>query len=327
MMMEPDAIVFDKVSKTYTNNLKPAVCETSLKVKKGVFVTVVGASGCGKTTLLTMINRIQEPSTGHIMIQGKDIKTMPKTCLRRQIGYVIQQIGLFPHMTVEKNIAIVPEILGWDKQKKDRRIDFLLELVALPPKEFRKRYPRQLSGGQQQRVGLARAMAGDPEIMLMDEPFGAIDAITRLSLQDELLCIQKKLHKTILFVTHDIDEALKLGDKIIIMNEGKVLQYDTPLNMILSPANDFVRNLVNSEDVIQRLSLMKAEQAMIGIEGKIDARELRVSSQENLKNVLICILRSERDSVIVEDDSEKPVGRIWLNQLKMNKVEEMALAL
>ena len=189
--MKHYSIVFDKVTKIFPKASRPSVNEASLRIEEGSFVTILGASGCGKTTLLKMVNRLYEPTSGRIFVQGEDVSRMQVTRLRRKIGYVIQQVGLFPHMTIEENIATVPRILGWDKKRIDERIDELLELVHLPPGEFRKRYPRQLSGGQQQRVGLARAMAGDPAIMLMDEPFGAIDAITRASLQDELIHIQK----------------------------------------------------------------------------------------------------------------------------------------
>jgi osmoprotectant transport system ATP-binding protein len=311
------AISFDRVTKTFPKAARPAVYETTLHIEEGSFVTIVGASGCGKTTLLKMINRIYEPSSGRIFVMGQDISKVSVTQLRRKIGYVIQQVGLFPHMTVEENIATVPKILGWDKKKIKERIEFLLELVHLPPRDFCKRYPRQLSGGQQQRVGLARAMAGDPAIMLMDEPFGAIDAITRSSLQEEIIHIQKKLHKTILFVTHDVEEAIKLGDKVIVMNEGKIQQYDTPLNIILNPANEFVSRPVHSKDVIQRLSLMKAESVMSPVKGEIHPKERRVLKEDNLKTVLNLILQSEVDSVIVEDDQQTPIGRITLSQLKI----------
>lgn len=189
--MSGSIIEFQQVSKTFPNAKRPAVYETDLKIEEGTFVTILGTSGSGKTTLLKMVNRIHEPSTGNIFVQGENTSKVSVTELRRKIGYVIQQIGLFPHMTIEENIATVPKILKWDPKKISERIDFLLELVHLPPNEYRKRYPRQLSGGQQQRVGIARAMASDPEILLMDEPFGAIDAITRSKLQDELISIQK----------------------------------------------------------------------------------------------------------------------------------------
>jgi len=251
--MKNNYITFEKVSKTFNKSNKPSVYETSLSIEKGNFITILGASGSGKTTLLKMVNRIYEPTSGKILINNENIKNIPVNKLRRSIGYVIQQIGLFQHMTIEQNIGIVPQILKWDHGKINERINYLLELVELSPGEFRKRYPGQLSGGQQQRVGLARAMAGDPGIMLMDEPFGAIDSITRNNLQNELLKIQKKLNKTILFVTHDVNESLKLGDKVIIMNQGRVQQYDTPYNITLDPANEFVSSLINAEDIVSKL--------------------------------------------------------------------------
>lgn len=309
-------IVFDKVTKQFPKAPKPSVYETSLKIEEGSFVTILGASGCGKTTLLKMVNRIHEPTSGQIFVQGTDITKLPVTELRRKIGYVIQQIGLFPHMTIEENIATVPKILGWDTKRIDERIDELLELVHMPPADFRKRYPRQLSGGQQQRVGLARAMAGDPSIMLMDEPFGAIDAITRTSLQDEMIQIQRKLHKTILFVTHDIEEALKLGDKIVIMNQGVIQQYDTPLNIVTRPANEFVSKLVHSEDVLQHLGLMKAEHVMAPISSVTAEPGITVGRDENLKTVLMHILGGQFDTVTVVDDNRTPVGHIALQELK-----------
>lgn len=316
--MDPYAISFDRVTKTFPKAPRPAVDETTLHIEEGRFVTILGASGSGKTTLLKMINRLYEPTSGRIFVMGQDIRKVCVTQLRRNIGYVIQQVGLFPHMTVEENIATVPKILRWNRKKIKERIEFLLELVNLPPGDFCNRYPRQLSGGQQQRVGLARAMAGDPAIMLMDEPFGAIDAITRASLQEEIIRIQKTLRKTVLFVTHDVDEAMKLGEKVIVMNEGKIQQYDTPLNMILNPANEFVGRLVHSTDVIHRLSLMKAATVMSPVTGDIHPNEKRVSTEDNLKTALNLILKSETDSVIVEDHQHTPVGRITLAQLKIH---------
>ncbi len=320
------SVVFDQVTKRFPKAKKPSVNEVSLQIEQGSFVAIVGASGCGKTTLLKLVNRIYEPTSGRIFVEGEDIATVPVTKLRRKIGYVIQQVGLFPHMTVEENIATVPRILGWNEKQIDERIVDLLELVHLPPQDFRKRYPRQLSGGQQQRVGLARAMAGNPAIMLMDEPFGAIDAITRASLQDELLHIQKKLHKTILFVTHDIEEALKLGDKIVIMNNGEIQQYDTPFHIITKPANEFVSRLVHAEDVLKHLSVMKAKSVMTEIKGTIHPNESRVSMEDNCKTILTHLLKSEYDSVIVEDSNQTPVGRVTLAQLKLHEALGQSLS-
>ena len=240
------AIEFKNVSKTFKGAGYPAVNDVSLTVNEGEFVTILGSSGCGKTTLLKMVNRLYEPDTGSIILFGEDISTVDVVKVRRRIGYVIQQIGLFPHCTVGDNIATVPKLLKWDKAKIDVRVDELLTLVGLEPKEFRDRYPAQLSGGQQQRVGLARALAVDPKIMLMDEPFGAVDSITREKLQDELVRLHKETGKTFLFVTHDIEEAFKLGDRVLIMNEGTVRQFDTPEAIIRHPADPFVASLVNS---------------------------------------------------------------------------------
>ena len=240
------AIEFKNVSKTFRGAGYPAVNDVSLTVNEGEFVTILGSSGCGKTTLLKMVNRLYEPDTGSIILFGEDISTVDVVKVRRRIGYVIQQIGLFPHYTVADNIATVPKLLKWEKAKIDARVDELLTLVGLEPKEFRDRYPAQLSGGQQQRVGLARALAVDPKIMLMDEPFGAVDSITREKLQDELVRLHSETGKTFLFVTHDIEEAFKLGDRVLIMNEGTVRQFDTPEATIRHPADPFVASLVNS---------------------------------------------------------------------------------
>src|SRR5215218_9828326 len=228
------AIVVENLTKQFPNEPRPAVDQVGFEVEDGTFVVLLGPSGCGRTTLLKMINRLYEPSSGRILVGDVDARSLPVTDLRRRIGYAIQQTGLFPHMRIEQNIAVVPQLLGWAKPQIDARIDTLLDLVNLP-RAYRKRYPRQLSGGEQQRVGLARALAADPAIMLMDEPFGAIDAITRARLQDELAEIQRKLRKTIIFVTHDVEEALRLADKIIVMRAGAIVQYDTPLGIITRP--------------------------------------------------------------------------------------------
>ena len=218
-----------------------------------ILIGIAGGTGSGKTTLLKMVNRLYEPDTGSIYLFGENARDVDVIKLRRRIGYVIQQAGLFPHMTVAGNIATVPELLGWDRRRIAARVEELLRLVGLEPDLFHARYPGQLSGGQQQRVGLARALAVDPKIMLLDEPFGAIDAITRNNLQDELLRLHGGLKKTFLFVTHDIAEAVKLGDRVVVMNQGKVCQFDTPMNIIREPADDFVASLVGSARQQQRL--------------------------------------------------------------------------
>lgn len=240
------SIEFEDVSKRFQNAAENAVDHVSFSVEHGELITILGSSGCGKTTLLKMVNRLYEPDSGTIRFFGEDISRKDPVEFRRRIGYVIQQVGLFPHMTVEQNIATVPKILKWDRERIHQRVTELLEFVGLEPKIYRERYPGQLSGGQQQRVGLARAMAVEPEVMLLDEPFGAIDAITRLKLQDELLRIHQASQKTFLFVTHDIHEAFKLGNRVIVMDVGQIQQFDTPVNIASHPANSFVQSLINS---------------------------------------------------------------------------------
>jgi osmoprotectant transport system ATP-binding protein len=252
------AIHYDHVTKTYPNGNRSAVTDLSLDVAKGDFVVLLGPSGCGKTTLLKMTNRLIEPTSGSISIDDVDIHTLPAPQLRRRIGYVIQQTGLFPHMRVEDNIAVVPKLLKWDKKRTDVRIAELLELVGLPPGDYRRRYPAQLSGGEQQRVGLARALAVGPDTMLMDEPFGALDAITRTRLQMELRRIHGQLGQTIIFVTHDIDEAVRLADQIVIMREGGIVQAGDPLEIVTNPVDAFVSDLVGSSDALRRLSLIES---------------------------------------------------------------------
>lgn len=240
------AIEFNNVCKRFDQTGFQAVDHVSLQIEEGEFITILGSSGCGKTTLLKMINRLYEPNEGTIKLFEEDIKYVNVEKLRRRIGYVIQQVGLFPHMTIAENIAVVPKLLKWSRVDIETRVVELLNLVGLDPEEFRYRYPAQLSGGQQQRVGLARALATDPKIMLLDEPFGAIDAINRMNLQDELLRIHSGLKKTFLFVTHDINEAFKLGNRVIIMQEGKICQFDEPRTIIQNPADSFVASLIKS---------------------------------------------------------------------------------
>ena len=249
-------IILDTVCKIFAKNQGAGLHPTSLTIESGTFVTVLGASGSGKTTLLKLINRLHEPTSGRILIDGKDIAQLSVTGLRRRIGYVIQQVGLFDHMTVAENVALAPRICGHDKQTIRARVDELLTLVDLAPEQYRQRFPQKLSGGQKQRVGLARALAGDPELLLMDEPFSALDAIIRHKLQDELLHLQEGLKKTLVFVTHDIQEAFKLGDKIIIMNEGEVQQYDTPSAIRRQPANAFVLELMKQANLCHSTAML-----------------------------------------------------------------------
>lgn len=311
------SIVFKNVLKIYPGSKLPAVNKVSFEVNSGEIVVFLGTSGCGKTTLLKMINRLYELTDGSIIIDGTETKQLPVNELRRKIGYVIQQSGLFPHMTVGKNIAVVPEMLGWDKQKIEQRVDELLDLVHLDPNIYRNRYPRQLSGGQQQRIGLARALAADPPIMLMDEPFGAIDAITRTKLQDELIYIQKKLHKTILFVTHDVDEALRLADKIVIMKDGEIIQYDTPINIIAQPKNEFVRDLIGGDDIIRQVSLISVKAAMktTVVKTKVNPGET-ISDTTDLKSALAVMLKSGAENLYVVDEMNSVVGIVNFAQIQ-----------
>ena len=239
-------IQYDNVCKKFDNSGRLAVDHVSAQIVKGEFITILGSSGCGKTTLLKLTNRLYDPDEGKVLVDGENIANVDPVALRRRLGYVIQQVGLFPHMTIRDNITVIPQLMKWDKKRMDERADELLTLVGLAPSEYRDRYPHQLSGGQQQRVGLARALVLDPEILLMDEPFGAIDAITRLNLQNEFVKIQERLGKTILFVTHDINEAFKLGSRVMVMNEGKLLQFDTPAEIVKNPADGFVRSLIEA---------------------------------------------------------------------------------
>ena len=249
------AVEFEDVSKKFPGAAANAVDHVSFQVEEGELVTILGTSGCGKTTLMKMINRLYDPTSGRIHVFGEDISKTDPVLLRRRIGYVIQQVGLFPHMTVEKNVATVPDILKWDREKIRKRVDDLLRMVGLDPEEYRDRYPAQLSGGQQQRVGLARALAADPKIMLLDEPFGAIDAINRTRLQDELLSIHADSRRTFLFVTHDVTEALKLGTRVMVMDDSEIARFVSPKELLRHPANDYVASLLKS--VVEGLEFLK----------------------------------------------------------------------
>jgi osmoprotectant transport system ATP-binding protein len=247
-------IRLEHITKRYGSQV--AVDDLSLEVGDGELCVLVGPSGCGKTTTMRMINRLIEPSEGRILIDGEDVLALDPVHLRRRVGYVIQQIGLFPHQTIAANVATVPRLLGWKGPRVTARVDELLDLVGLPPASFRDRYPHQLSGGQRQRVGVARALGGDPDVLLMDEPFGAIDPITRERLQDEFLRLQAEVRKTIVFVTHDIEEAVKLGDRIAILQQGGVLaQYDTPAAILGEPASEFVADFVGADRALKRLKV------------------------------------------------------------------------
>ena len=262
--MAETMISLENVSKTFGDSTSPAVNELSLDIMEGETVVLVGPSGCGKTTTMKMVNRLVEPSSGTIRVGGDDVSQQDPVELRRGIGYVIQSIGLLPHRTVEQNIETVPRLLGWEKGKTRERTRELVNILDLD-EEFLRRYPGELSGGQRQRVGVARALAADPPVMLMDEPFGAVDPIVREKLQDQFLDIQERLRKTIIFVTHDIDEAIKMSDRIAILNRGGVLeQYATPEEILRAPANDFVKRFVGAERGLKRLALIKVSH--VGVE-------------------------------------------------------------
>lgn len=289
-------IKLENVTKIYDNNKFPSVDNLSLHIKKGEICVFLGPSGCGKSTTLRMINKLIEPTSGEIEIDGKNIKDSNPDKLRMGIGYVIQQIGLLPHKTIEENIAVVPRLYGWDKERIKNRVTELLELVGLDPKVERNKRPSQLSGGQTQRVGVARALACEPPIMLMDEPFGAVDPIARMNLQNEFLKIQRELKTTICFVTHDIEEAIKMGDKIAIFNKGKIVQYDTPSNILKNPADDFVKDFMGEHRVIKSLSLYKVK----------DVQECLIKDVELDKKInvdLDCSLQSAL-SIMIENNVE-----------------------
>ncbi len=298
-------IVLDHVTKRYGNSPRPAIDDLSLTIPAGEICVLIGPSGGGKTTAMKMINRLISITEGDITIDGTSVKALEKTELRRGIGYVIQQIGLFPHMTVEDNVGTVPRLLGWDKQRIRARGHELLELVGLDPDEHAKRYPSQLSGGQRQRVGLARAMAADPPLMLMDEPFGAIDPITRERLQNDFLRLHREIRKTVVFVTHDIDEAIKMGDRICILRQGGVLaQYDTPEAILATPADDFVAQFVGEDRGLKRLALRRLDE--VELEPAPDGDGLpECSSSTTLRDALSLMLTEGAAGVVVHGENGK----------------------
>ncbi|WP_118186037.1 betaine/proline/choline family ABC transporter ATP-binding protein [Paraburkholderia phosphatilytica] len=257
-------IELDQLTKTFTQKdgqAVHAVDSVSLKVNEGEICVFLGPSGCGKTTTLKMINRLIEPTSGRVLVNGEDTGKLNETDLRRHIGYVIQQIGLFPNMTIEENITVVPRLLGWDKKRCAERATELMSMVALDPKQYLKRYPRELSGGQQQRIGVIRALAADPPVLLMDEPFGAVDPINRETIQNEFFQMQRQLKKTVIMVSHDIDEAIKLGDRVAVFRRGKLVQYDHPDTLLAHPDDDFVSQFVGADSTLKRLLLVKAGDA------------------------------------------------------------------
>ncbi|GGK41727.1 ABC transporter ATP-binding protein [Nocardia camponoti] len=301
-------IVFYSVTKSYPAQALPAVDNFSLTIPAGEIVVFVGPSGCGKTTSLRMINRLIEPTSGTITIGGKDASTIAPDELRRGIGYSIQQAGLFPHLTVAKNVATVPALLGWSRSKISERVDEMLTLVGLDPSLYRDRYPRQLSGGQQQRVGVARALAADPPVLLMDEPFGAVDPITRASLQDEFLRLHRELGKTIVFVTHDFAEAVKLGDRIAVLGAGsRVLQYDTPAAILAAPADATVAGFVGATATIDRLGLATLSDITLAPGGVVGADADPATAAKALHTATANGLV---DAVVIVNEDRRPLRRV-----------------
>jgi osmoprotectant transport system ATP-binding protein len=306
-------ITLDQVSKRFTGSdgETVAVNDLSIQIPAGQLVAFVGPSGCGKTTTLKMINRLIEPSSGRILLGEDDVTRVNPVQLRRRIGYVIQNVGLFPHQTVEANVATVPRLLGWDKKRQEARALELLELVGLDPKTFAKRYPAQLSGGQRQRVGVARALGADPPVLLMDEPFSAIDPIARTRLQDEFLRVQREVRKTIVFVTHDLDEAVRLADRIAIFRQGGILeQFGTPAELLGSPATEFVADFVGGQRGLRRLSVTPIERADLeaphSVSGLDNAAEVPIAG--TLQDAMAALLTSDTDYVRVVDPSGQTLG-------------------
>jgi osmoprotectant transport system ATP-binding protein len=294
-------IRLDGVGKTYADGTV-AVQELDLDVPRGVVVVLVGPSGCGKSTTLKMVNRLIEPTTGRILMDGRDITHGDPVELRRHIGYVIQQVGLFPHQSIRANVATVPSLLGWDRKKAAARADELLDLVGLDPAQYAGRYPHQLSGGQRQRVGVARALAADPPVLLMDEPFGAVDPIVRTRLQDEFLRLQRELGKTVLLVTHDIDEAVRLGDRVAVFaTGGRLAQYDEPAALLGRPADDFVSQFVGASRGLRRLSVTPiSDDDLRPVDGREPTASVPASS--TLEDALATILRQDDARVAVTRD-------------------------
>ncbi len=308
-------IRINHVYKSFDNQATWVVEDVTLTIPAHSFVVFLGPSGCGKTTLLKMVNRLVEPTRGEIFVDGVDIRSMDPTDLRRGMGYSIQRTGLFPHMTVAKNIGVVPGLLGWPQEKIDARVRELLALMNMDPQTFLHRYPAQLSGGQQQRVGIARALAADPSILLMDEPFGAIDAITRSDLQAEIAQLHKKLDKTILFVTHDVDEALRLADFIAVMHGGELVQFARPVELLNAPANAFVARLLNTEDKIRQISLLKLDKIMQPLPQTIPPHAATIPCSATVREALSRLLSPDTGGLVVLD-KEQPVGWVTLEDIR-----------
>jgi osmoprotectant transport system ATP-binding protein len=298
-------IKLENLTKTFTQkngNTMNAVDNVSLHVPAGEMCVLLGPSGCGKTTTLKMINRLIPATSGKITINGEDTSTLDTVTLRRNIGYVIQQIGLFPNMTIEENITVVPRMLGWDKKRCRERASELMSMVALDPHKFLHRYPKEMSGGQQQRIGVIRALAADPPVLLMDEPFGAVDPINREAIQNEFLDMQRQLKKTVMLVSHDIDEALKLGDRIAVFGQGKIVQCATPDELLAKPANEFVGSFVGQDRTLKRLLLVQA--------GDVTDQQQTFTVQRTtpLSEAFAIMDDNDMRSITVVDNDDRPLG-------------------
>ena len=307
-------IRLENVSKQFTGGSN-AVRDLTLEIADGQTCVLIGPSGCGKTTTLRMINRLLDPDSGRVLVDGVDTRGVDPAALRLKMGYVIQQTGLFPHMTVGENVGTVPRLWRWDKKRIEKRVDELLDLVGLAPAEYRDRYPHQLSGGQRQRVGFARALAADPPILLMDEPFGAVDRITRERLQQEFISIQRSVRKTVVFVTHDIDEAVMVGDRICLMKmQAEIAQYDTPERILTRPASEYVAQFLGRERLIRRMSVVTIDPRTLDQAHKAGADEPRVQVGSTLTEAFAAALSSPTERVAVFD-GERYLGEFTATSL------------
>lgn len=301
-------IRFENIIKRY--NQRTIINDFNLTIEEGQLVVLIGPSGCGKTTLLKMINRLLEPTSGKIYVNEKDISKQDPIELRRNIGYVIQSTGLFPHMSIKENLELIPKLKGEDSDSIKRKTNDLLELVGLAPDEYLYRYPSELSGGQKQRIGVARAFSTDSDIILMDEPFSALDPVTRNSLQDELFSMQKELNKTIVFVTHDMDEAIKIADKICLLNEGHIIQYDTPDQILKNPASEYVEEFIGKRRVWNNPEVLKAKDIMISDPAK-------VSPRRNVFQAIEIMKENKVDSLLVTDKQQSLIGLVTLKSIQL----------
>ncbi|RLM53802.1 ABC transporter ATP-binding protein [Halobellus sp. Atlit-31R] len=311
-------IEFDDVTKVYDDGTV-AIEDISFTVEAGTTTVLVGPSGCGKTTTMKLVNRLEDPTEGTVRFDGTDIEKLDEIELRRDVGYVIQEIGLFDHMTVGENVSTVPELKGWEQARIDDRVDELLSLMDLPAEQYRDQYPGELSGGQRQRVGVARALAADPDVMLMDEPFGALDPITRENLQNEFLDIQAEINTTILFVTHSIDEALKMGDRIAIFDVGELVQYDTPDEILSNPKNEFVEDFIGDDRTLKQLQVTPVREVMAesaaehervagagagAVETAVDGDAIPVAPTDSTQVALSRLIQTGSDALPVVDDGD-----------------------